>query len=277
VSVPREKEYLLSVPLLIFFVNVLGVAYMSFSGNLSMNREIVDALAPYKGQYVLLDKSIFQCDGFFDRFDIKQKFTDSAFSTNPLLGWAEPLLERYTGRPAFGSNIAFEEDIPPLPDLPVVFSNKNANFWLTMSEGVIFYGSGKQVLWKLSPTLRPDSKPETGWNYAEKIKFYMKLEEKPAGDMEFCLTAVPQVTDGKVLGQRMTIYANNLQIGEWIWNRPEASEKRVHLPKAILEESYNDVMHLLTLTLHIRPLDPDAGSLFNLKLEKMEFRHKEVS
>jgi hypothetical protein len=275
-SVPSKREYLLSVPLLVFLVNVSGVAYFSFSSDLDTTREIIDALAPYKGQYVLLDKSIFQCDGFFDRFDIKQKFTnpEETFLGNRL-PWRAPRFERLTDRPVFGSNIAFEEDIPPLPDSSVVFADENAKFWLTMSEGVTFEAPGKDPSLWAEASSSPTS--GAGWNYRRKVKFYMKLKEKPAGDMDFVLTGSPRILDdGKVLKQKTAIYANNLPIGEWTWNRPGPSEKKVLLSRSILEDSYNGGMHLLTLMFYIDPLESSANSSFSLRFEKMEFRPREA-
>jgi hypothetical protein len=274
-SVPSKKEYLLSVPLLVFFINVSGVTYFSFSADLDTNQEIIGTLAPYKGQYVLLDKSIFQCDGFFDRFHIKQKFANpEATFLNNHSPWRTPLFERYTGRPAFGSNIAFEEDIPPIPDRPLVFADENAKFWLTMSEGVTFKAPGKDtILWAENFS---GSTSEMGWNYRRKIKFYRKLKEKPTGDMDIVLTGSPRILDdGEVLKQKTTIYANNLQIGEWTWDRPGPSEKKVLLSRSILESSYNDAMRLLTLMFYIDPLESNASSSFNLRFEKMEFRPRE--
>jgi hypothetical protein len=276
VAIPSKKEYLLSVPLLIFLVNILGVAYASFSRDLNTTWEIIDALAPYKGQYVLLDRSIFQCDGFFDRFDIKQKFANpEETSLVNRLPWRTLRLERYTGRPVFGSNIAFEEDIPHLPDLPVIFADESAKFWLTMSEGVTFDGLGKDpALWT---EVSSSSILEAGWNYSDKIKFYMKLKDKPTGDMDFILTGSPRILgDGKVLKQKTVIYVNNLQIGEWTWDQLGSSGKKVSIPRSILEDSYNNGMRLLTLMFNIIPLERGVKTSFNLKFEKMEFRPREA-
>jgi hypothetical protein len=163
---------------------------------------------------------------------IEQKFAnpEETFLEN-LLSWRDPRFGRYTGRLVFGSNIAFDEDIPPLPDRPVVFAEESAGPWLTMSEGVILGISTKD------PTLKMISSAltlENGWNDASKVKFYMKLTEMPVDDLEFILTASPRTDDGAVLRQKTAVYANNRQIGEWIWDRPGANEKRVLISRSIL-------------------------------------------
>jgi hypothetical protein len=271
-SAPRGKEYLLSVPLLLFLINLSGMTYVFFSGYLEVGREVTDALAPYRGQCVLLDRSIFQCDGFFDRFHIRQKFANpetTDFSKN--LAWRDFRRERYVGRPVFGSNIAFEEDIPLLPEFPVVFADEEASPWTRMSEGMLLFDPEEQA----TPlTMYSYAVPRGWWNIAEKIKFYVRVTEKPAEDMEFALTVKPRVDEGgNFRKQSMKVYANNRQVGEWLCDRGEGGEKTVILPLPTLEESYNDAMHLLTLMFCLTdPEAPEERQEFTLMFESMEFR-----
>jgi len=138
-----------------------------------------------------------------------------------------------------------------------------------MSDGVDLY----------DPSLPSFFSPQNGaslpkgyWNYNEKIKFYMQVAEEITGNVEFALTASLREKDGAVNPQRMTIYANNRRIGEWLWDRLGSEEKTVQIPQEILEESRGDVMRLLTLMFYLN--GEDATLDFNIMLEKMEFRRE---
>jgi hypothetical protein len=236
-----------------------------------VSQGITDALNPYLGQWVLLDRTITQCDGFFDRFGIKQKFANPEEAYLRINAeWMNPKPGRQTGRPAFGSNIAFKEDIPLLPSFPLVFGDERSQPWLTMSEGVLLYDPEAAVSLR-APFSESISKG--CWNYAGKVKFYMQVREKPAGDMTFALTASPRVSNGAIVKQKMAVYANNRLLGEWLWDRPEPAEKTIVIPRAMLEESADDEMRLLTLMFYLSDPDaPNASPMFSLMFEKMEFR-----
>jgi hypothetical protein len=270
-SLPREKDYLLVAPIILALANIAGTTWVYADDSWENTRRIVRALAPYSGQYVLLDKSVFQCDGFFDRFGIKQKFANPEQTTFPGASFWTERRERHLGRPVFGSNIAFEEDIPPLPDFPVLLAEKEAEPWRKMAEGIMLYDPSEQ------PTLMTISAfpvPKGCWNYSNKVKFYVQVKERPETDRNFLLTASPRVDEkGDFAKQSIEIYANNQRIGEWLFDRPEPEEKTVLLPRKILEESYEDEMHLLTVMLRLTNPDvPKAWQEFSLMFEKMEFR-----
>jgi hypothetical protein len=270
-STPRRKEYLLSIPLLLFLINLSGITYVFFSNYLRINWELADALAPYRGRYVLLDRSIFQCDGFFDRFDIRQKFANPEATLFRNIPWREFRRERYVGRPVFGSNIAFEEDIPLLPDFPIIFADDRAKPWLKISEGAILYDPEKRG----TPlTMYSYSVPRGLWNISGKIKFYVRVMNRPTEDIEFILTAKPRVDEkGNLKKQSVKVYANNRQLEEWFFDQVEGGEKTAVLSRSALEESYNDKMHLLTLMFYLTDPDaPDMKQEFSLLLESMEFR-----
>ncbi len=273
-ALPDGKAYLLVLPVLLALWNTVGVAYFFIEAYWQGNQRIVEALAPYRGEYVLLDKSMFQCDGFFDRFDIRQKFAnpeETAFRGD--IPWSQYRPQRYTGRPAFGSNIAFNEDIPGLPTRAVPFSEEIAGPWVTMSDGIILYDPTAPQF----GILPPSSTPKGCWNYTGKIKFFMQVREKPVGDRVFAFTAAPRTDDKEnVLKQSMKVFVNNRQLGEWLFDRPGSTEKTIVIPRAMLEESYNDEMHLLMLTFYLSGSDPNETQaetqMFSLMFEKMEFR-----
>lgn len=270
-AVPSSREYLLVVPILIACINTIGVAYVFTSYCWSSSLDITKALSPYHGQYVLLNRSIFQCDGFFDRFEIKQKFANPEEAVSRILTWRTRRPQPNTKHLAFGSNIAFIEDIPLLPEEPLIFEGKFSKPWRNMSEGCILYDPQVQgFLWA-----HPDAPVDRGfWNYAEKLKFFMQVDRKPMGDLELILTANPRVDKNVgIVRQTVKVFVNNRQLGEWTFDQAESAGKMLLIPQATLEESYEGDMHLLTLMFYLSNSDTsDAAQPFSLKLEKMEFR-----
>jgi hypothetical protein len=273
------KEYLLPLPLLLSIINVLGIGYVRVGSALELNRQIIERLSPHEGEYVLLNKSVFQCDGFFDRFAIKQKFANLEATFFPNSMWNNRP-ENIIGRPLFGGDIAFEEDIPPLPASPVFFGEESAGPWMKMSEGVVFYDPEEEKTFS-SPFIA--SVPKGVWNYAEKVKFFMKVTENPSGDMLFSLTASSRAgREGQKM--RALVFANfagypdfrSHPIGEWVWNRPGADEKTIVIPWRILTESRQDPMKLLILMFYLSSGEESnftPARPFQLMFEKMEFRH----
>jgi hypothetical protein len=259
-------------------VNVAGIMYVCLPDALELNRRITDELSPHRGEYVLLNKSIFQCDGFFDRFGIKQKFANPEAASFSHSVWGNRP-GHTTDRPLFGSDIAFAEDLPPMPSSPVYFRDEGAAPWLAMSEGLFFYDPEEKATFTSPFAVNV---PKGYWNYAPKIKFYMKVEKEPEGedgDFELALTASPRGEP-----QKMEVYANNRRLGEWVWDQPGSSENTIIIPKAVLDESSRDEMRLLTIMFYMFYLsDADTPNIsrprprpFGLMFEKMEFRERKA-
>jgi len=280
----RWNHYILAVPIILGTLNSGGVAYFSLKNASNITHTITETLAPHQGEYVLLDRTIFRVDGIFNRFGITQRFANPeqiVFLNRHFLynHWER----RIPGRPAFGSNIAFEADIPPLPTLPIIFAEASSEPWIRMSEGILNseeesslldtflhfapIGSDEAIEHHLWNQFLHTASPGF-WNYAERVKFYMRVTEKPAAGFKFALAASLREEEGAVTPQRMLVYANERRTGEWLWNRSGSEEKTVTLPLEMLEESYASPMNLLVLRLEL----PDAEQRFNIMFEKMEFR-----
>jgi hypothetical protein len=304
-------------------------------------------------------------DGFFDRFDIKQKFANPEAERFSNDFWSDPRLERRTGRLSIGGNLVFEEDIPPLPSVSLDLLSDAARPWRIMSDGLEFIDTEElfstfynmlEAEW-VAKTLPPSFEGMLGqglWNYASRVKLYMQVLEKPKGDMVLALTASPRFVEGVVSvdsvlarktetvvsddtrlyvtfsavptsvdlslpegffdsyylpedmflqegtmlqdeegnmkfsftlqpvthfdplwASRMTVRANERLLGEWLWDEPGSTEKTVVIPREILEESYNDDLHLLTLRFDLtEPGNPDKTMKYCLKFERMEVRSK---
>ena len=110
-------------------------------------------------------------------------------------------------------------------------------------------------------------------NYSGKIKFFVRVAEKPSSDMEFTLTAGFMEEGKTIRSQRMSVYANDRQIGEWLWDRTTPEEKTVTIPLNLLEESHRSPMNLLCLRLALSDAKTNSAQEFDLMMfEKMEFR-----
>ena len=274
-SAPRRWEYLLAIPILLATLNTGGVAYFSFNFAEEFRRRTVETLAPHRGEYVLLDRSIFWNDGIFNRFGIKQRFANPEQTVFSTFLWGGPFRERrIAGRLAFGSNIAFEKDIPPLPSQPVVFAEKYSEPWRVMSGGLVLHDPDA------APTLftmfSHDLDLPTGfWNRSGTIKFFMRVTERPVDDMVFALTASLREREGIFRAQKMYVYANYRQIGEWLWDQPGPEERTITISQEMLEESYNSPLTLLPLMFHLSDVETGITRGFSIALEKMEFRPAE--
>ncbi|GHS90083.1 hypothetical protein AGMMS49957_14940 [Synergistales bacterium] len=272
--VPKKKEYLLSVPLLIFFINISGIMYFFVPRYVGITQDVHAALDDFRGQTVLLDRSTSQMDGIFRRFGIKQKFANPEAVTVSNEHWLTPRPERKTGRMAFGSSIAFGSDIPPLPKEPLDMSSNAAKPYLAISDGLIpidIEDHGNMIIKMLVSRYRI---PETGlWNYRNRVKFYMRVMDKPEGDMELSVTSVRKTTDEGLDVLKTEVYANERLLGEWLWDTPGRVDKTVVIPRSVLEESYNDDLSLLTLRFETSRADKDganyADSIYRLKFERM--------
>jgi hypothetical protein len=271
-STPRRWDYFLVIPILLGAVNSGGVAYISFMSAESMKRSIDETFSSHRGEYVLLEKTIFRVDGIFDRYGIKQRFANQGETNLQNLNFFGKYPERYIpGRFPLGSNFAFEADIPYLPALPVVFGDERSVPYIRMSEGigVIFDDPSP-----LSPNSAPVFKGFT--NYSGKIKFFTRVMKNPADDVEFKLTASLNIEEGFAKPQRMFVYANNLRIGEWIWNRPDPEEKTVTIPLITLKESHDSPMSLLVMTFDLFDAETNTVKKHSLMFERMEFRLSRV-
>ncbi|GHS95116.1 hypothetical protein AGMMS50276_09540 [Synergistales bacterium] len=292
-SAPKKKEYLLSIPLLIFFINIAGIMYFFVPNYIEVTKRIHAELEPHRGQTVLLDKSTSQMDGIFARFGIKQKFANPEAVVFSNKHWLAFHPERQTGRLAFGSSIAFSEDIPPVPAQPLDLSSETAKPYIVMSEGIMLLDTedNDDIIKKM--LVQFYKIPETGlWNYSSRVKFYMRVLDEPAGDMELSITAATRTMDGeirtRILGDavssdittdanretqtlaasKMKVYAGERLLGEWTWDTLGSSEKAVVIPREVLEDSYNDDLRLLTLRFDISDADKaSANSIYRLRFE----------
>jgi len=284
----RWDHYILAVPLLLGAINAGGIAYVSLQGAQGSRQSFTEALAPHRGEYVLLDRSIFRVDGIFNRFDITQRFANPEETIFPNVHlfhnhWAR----RIPGRLMLGSQIAFEADLPPLPVLPVIFAEEGAKPWTRMSGGILNSGEESALLdiFLHSAPVGSDeaieqrrwnqfiqTAPRGFWNYLDRVKFFMRVTEKPTADVEFALTANLREIEGSVRPQRMLVYADERLIGEWLWDRPGPEEKTITLPLEILEEVHASPLNLLVLRLEVTDEAPGPAQRFSMMFEKMEFR-----
>ena len=98
------------------------------------------------------------------------------------------------------------------------------------------------------------------------------MTEKPDDDVEFALTAGLKEEEGTVRPQKMSVYANNNPVGEWLWNQLGSEEKTITISRETLEESHYGPMNLLNLMFYLSDAETDAALEFAMMFEKMEFR-----
>jgi len=284
----RWDHYILAVPILLGAINTGGVAYISLQSAERSRQIFTEALAPHRGEYVLLDRSIFRSDGIFNRFGITQRFANPEETVFPNIyffhgHWAR----RIPGRLMFGSQIAFEADIPPLPMLPVIFSEESAQPWIRMSSGIVDSGEESTLL---DTILHPDlvgldqvveqrrwnqfiqNAPRGFWNYLDRVKFFIRVTEKPTSSIEFALTARLREIEGSIRPQRMLVHADEFLIDEWLWASSEQEEKTVTLPLEVLEEVHASPLNLLVLRFEITDEALGPSQRFSIMFDKMEFR-----
>jgi len=234
---PRRWDFLLTVPVLLAVINTGGVTYVSMKNAADVTQEYIVRMTPLRGKLILIDKTLLWNYGITDRFGVK---------------------------------IGFKEDIPPLPDMPVVFAESaQSEPWTRMSEGIILVDTDNE---KTILNERFRSLPKGYWNSSGEVKFFMKLTEKPVSDMEFALTASLGKEEGTTKPQKMSVQVNNRPIGEWVWTQHDPEKKTVIIPREALELSFNDPMKLLGLTFYLSDAETNAAQEFSLMFEKMEFR-----
>jgi hypothetical protein len=290
-ALPARRDYLLLVPLALFAMNTAGVFGVFLSNYREWNQAVQAELEPHRNETVLLDRSTFQFDGIFGRYDIRQKFA------NPEAGrlsdfwkglWTAPHLGRQTGRMPFGSSIAFEEDLPPLP-ASIVLADAEARPWLRMSDGVALLEP--EVLEKfytdmetIDRTLRADSFPSSGaesadWGIFERVSLpemrkiapmYPPVREAAASlgrgvwNYESKVKLYMRVEDEPKGDMELSLTASPRALNGTIaaqemevfvnnrslgkWLWEGPDEKTLVVPLEIGRESFGDEMRLLTLT-----------------------------
>jgi hypothetical protein len=230
-STPQRWDKLVVIPVLLAVINTCGVAYFSLKSAEAVTQEYSKIFAPYSGRFVIRDKTFLWFNGMADRFNVR---------------------------------IIFTEDIPGIPEVPVVFTEAGSEPWAKMSEGI--------RLNDLEKTNSHQRSVKEYWNDSGEIRLFMRVTKKPLSDMEFALTA-RLVKEDEVRPQKMLVYANNHPIGEWLWSRQNPEEKTVMIPREALEESYyGDFTNLLTLKFNISDAETNTMRKFSLMFEKMEFR-----
>jgi hypothetical protein len=266
--VPNERRYLLWVPFSVALINTFGVFCLFTGDQWMLSRIIRQVCAPHAGETVLLDRSVFEWNGIFDQFGIKQKYANPE---ETFFGRLAPELGSLSkARTARGVNISFAEDLLPVPETPLVFAEEAALPWLKMSEGLMPV--------EVSLDLSSDLTSRIEWRtYADKVKFYMSLDKNPESDWELLL-------DGAVFDEgrsaprelSVSVFINNKQIGTW---KIDGNSKRgsFSIPQKLMEESFRDEMRLVTLMLRL----PNVPSLienyfevsaYGLRLDGMQMR-----
>jgi hypothetical protein len=269
-----RREFFLFVPALIAAANVVGTGYFFTQHQWETNQHITRLLGIHQGETVLLDKSIFEFDGIFDRFDIRQQFANPETTVFLQGSGSMHRPSAFPGRHFLRENVAFKEDLPPLPTALVRLEEDFGKPWLEMSEGIAL----------LNPEAGSFDEPGDAealecWSYTGKIKFYMRADRKPAGDMELFITLEPYAEEGRVKKQTVQVRVNDRVVGEWRLDQAGIVARSVLIPRKILEESFEDAMQLLTLSLYPAPLkdsESSAGfpSPFAVRLESLEFRDR---
>ncbi|MDR1377280.1 MAG: hypothetical protein LBJ22_07185, partial [Synergistaceae bacterium] len=253
---PEKRAYLLWAPLSLALINTFGVFYFYISHKWVMSQTLMRNCAPYAGETVLLDRTVLEWNGIFDRYGITQKFAnpeETVFHRGAVdLGFlAGP-------RSAEGVNLSFAEDLPPVPETPVAVDQESALSWLKMSEGLM-------PVEVSDPFSRVD---RIEWRtYANKVKFYMFLDKRPEGDWEISLDGTA-FDEGRSVKRELSVlvFINNEQIGTW--NIGDVSQtKTFTIPRRLMEESFRDTMRLVTLMLRF----PGVPSLLENYLEASRY------
>ncbi|MDR1731968.1 MAG: hypothetical protein LBR61_07725, partial [Synergistaceae bacterium] len=245
-TLPERKGLFLSVPLLLALFNTGGMAFFFCRYQWSFNGWIRELLEPHQGETVFLDRSIFEFDGVFDRFHIKQEYVNPeeiVFHRNPGLGH---LAQSRTGT---GVNFFFAEDLLPLPEFPLSLREERALPWLKMSEGLIpveDYQEGAAVtVWR---------------SYSNRVKFFMKVDRKPEGDQILTLTGKEYPATALLPDLSLVVFVNDRSLGTWTVLRTGDTERAFVVPRNLLEEAFESEGHLLTLMLRIPSISSGAQS-----------------
>lgn len=81
------------------------------------------------------------------------------------------------------------------------------------------------------------SSPEDGFTWTDGHNAVLALQpENIDSDLTLKITASPYLGRGALDQQRVTVYVNEHQVGEWLFDQPGAQEKTVTIPHDILED-----------------------------------------
>jgi hypothetical protein len=210
---------------------------------------------------MMLPKTIFEYDGILDRYGIAQKYVnpEETFFYRKDSGMGHLAAARTPD----GINIFFKEDLPPLPESPLIFSEEASLPWLVMSEGLMpAQGFKKKIEWR---------------TYSDKVKFYMAMDKEPGEDWELTLkgSAFDDVW-GAMRKLDVLVFINNREIGKWqIDNNSRTATFTI--PRMLLEESFKDETSLVTLMLRLPGVyapvlmeSVDQASVYGMRLEEMQ-------
>ena len=80
------------------------------------------------------------------------------------------------------------------------------------------------------------SGPEDGFTWTDSHNAVLAVQpENIDSDLALKITASPYLGGGTLDQQRVTVYVNEHQIGEWLFNRPGIQEKTITIPHDMLE------------------------------------------
>ena len=269
-SAPENKcAFYLWIPISLAVVNTLGVAYFKINATWQYSGISSQVCSQMAGEIVMLPQTIFEYDGVFERYGIRQKYVnpeemdDLDFYTQGV-GWGFLPGPRAPG----GKNVFLKKHLLPLPETLLVFSEKKAFPWLDMSEGLMSL-----------ETMGPNYNKKTIWiSYDNKVKFYMSMDKEPMEDWELTLKGV-MFDFRRVMREIETrIFINNQMIGTWQVER-NTNSITLTIPRALLEDSFRDETRLVTLMLRLQEVssflikEPTCG----IQLEEMQIRPKKSS
>ena len=162
---------------------------------------------------------------------------------------------------ADGVNIFFKENLPPLPEVPLVFSEETALPWLEMSEG-------------LALAEKPGRDLASKWElrtYTDNVNFYMSFDKELKEGWELTLkgSAFDLRQDG-IQELTVLVFVNNSLIGIWQIDKNSRSST-FKIPQALMKESFEDEVRLFSLTLYIPDVDY-SPSAYGLQLEELHIR-----
>jgi hypothetical protein len=262
-SIPRKKEMFLIIPLLVAFINIGGVLFFFCRFQWALNQWMRELFVSRQGEIIFLDRTIFELDGILNRFDLRRKYVNPEeviFSRDPDIGH----LAR--NRTSTGVNFFFPEDLPPLPEYSMSLSSEASLPWLRMSEGLVpteEYREGSPVIiWR---------------SYSNRIKFFMRADGKPTRDWRVTLRGRPYGLQGIRADLTVVAFVNDRPIGTWLLGPSKDGERSFVIPRALMEEAFEDDGRLLTFMLRIPAVSSKVVSAFmtspfGLELEGIEFQ-----
>jgi hypothetical protein len=263
-SVPDKRNLFLWIPISLAIANISGMFYFYITYDWQVNLFVRELCAPHEGEVALLDQSIIEYDGIFNRYDIRQKYAnpeETDFYRRAMIGSLSK------SRTAEGVNISFADDLLPVPETPLVFTEESAMPWLKMSVGLM-----------PEEALNSDDIWEEIWiTYADKVKFFMSLDREPQGDWELLLTgAAFDRSWGTRRELSILVFINNQQIGVWNVDTTQRTAT-FRIPQELMEESFRDEMRLVTLMLRLSGVpsimeNKGAVSNYGLQMDGMQIR-----